>query len=109
MIYVQLGGFTDCPEGWINYESSLHLRLSRLPLLGRLFEKLSPHRFPKDIRIGDIVKGLPLPPNSADVIFSSHVIEHLSKADAPTAFKNAHQTLKPGGLERPFGLVDTLN
>jgi predicted SAM-dependent methyltransferase len=108
MKYVQFGGFTDCPEGWLNFETSMHLRLSRLPILGHIFKKLTPHKFSDKILIGDIVKGLPVDPGSVDVVFSSHVIEHLSREDALTAFQNVHMILKPGGLFR-FIVPDLLS
>lgn len=100
MIYVQFGGFTDCPSGWLNYEPSVHLRLSRIPILGAIFRKFTPFEFSDEILIGDIVKGLPLEPNSVDVIYSSHVIEHLSYQDSILAFRNVYKILKPGGLFR---------
>lgn len=100
MIYVQFGGFTDCPDGWVNYETSMHLRLSRLPILGRIFKKITPYKFSDEIIIGDIVKGLPIEEASVDVVFSSHVIEHLSRDDAQAAFNNVFKILKPGGVFR---------
>lgn len=99
-MHVQFGGLTDCPEGWLNFEPSLHLKASRVVVLGTVFARLSPFHFPREIRIGDIVKGLPLSAGEADVVFSSHVLEHLSYEDCRLALDNTFALLKPGGVFR---------
>jgi len=44
----------------------------------------------------DIFK-LPLPDNSVDEIFSSHMLEHLGKFEVPQALQEWHRVLKPTG------------
>ena len=51
LIYIQFGGHTDCPEGWHNFDLSPYLRLSRVPIVGRLFSRFSPFDFPMAARI----------------------------------------------------------
>ena len=46
------------------------------------------------------LSSLPLESNSADAVFSCHVIEHLYRADVPKAFAEVHRILKPGGIFR---------
>ena len=46
--------------------------------------------------VGDF-KQLPVPDGSCETIYASHVLEHLSNADALQALKEARRALKPGG------------
>ena len=97
--FVQYGCGFCAPPGWENFDASPTLRFERLPLLGRLYTK-NKARFPVNVRYGDIVSGLPMALGSCDGVYSSHVIEHLSREDARTALRNSLSLLKPGGLFR---------
>ena len=95
-LYVQFGCGTSTPGSWLNFDASPTLRLSKLPIIGRLV----PSPFPKNVLYGDIVRGLPIPSQKAHCVFSSHVLEHLSRADFETALTNTFKILKPGGRFR---------
>lgn len=97
--YVQYGCGLSCPEGWENFDASPTLRFERLPLVGRLYTK-NAARFPAGVRYGDIVRGLPVPDGSCEGVYASHVVEHLSLADARTALRNSLKLLRPGGRFR---------
>ena len=56
--------------------------------------------FPANVRVGDIVEGLPVADGSARGVYCSHVLEHLPRDDVPTALHNTHRMLAPGGLFR---------
>lgn len=102
--YVQFGAGLCGPEDWTNFDVSPTLRLQRLPLVGGLFGGIGP-KFPKTVRYGDVIRGLPVAENSCDAIYCSHVLEHLSLADFRTALRNTYKYLKPGGRFR-FVLPD---
>lgn len=97
--YVQYGCGLSCPNGWINFDASPALRMQRLPLIGTLFQR-GEVVFPPGVRYGDIVKGLPLADRSADGVYASHVLEHLSRSDCQRALANTFCLLKPGGMFR---------
>ncbi|GAB5562288.1 MAG: hypothetical protein SynsKO_39350 [Synoicihabitans sp.] len=99
MSYVQYGCGHDAPDTWINYDSSPTLRLERAPVIGKFLKK-NENRFPPCVRHGDIVRGLPLPAEQADAIYTSHTLEHLSLIELRTALKNTFTLLKPGGVFR---------
>jgi predicted SAM-dependent methyltransferase len=99
-MYVQFGGFTDCPEGWVNFEPSIHLRAQRWPIIGSAFRAMTPHRFDDSIHVGDVLNGLPINDGAAKVVFSSHVLEHLSYEDTYAALRECFRILEPGGLFR---------
>lgn len=96
---VQYGCGLTAPPGWVNFDVSPTLRLQRLPLVGGFFKR-GPIVFPDEVRYGDIVTGLPLPDDSADAVYASHVLEHLSYGDFWVALRNTHRLMKPGGLFR---------
>jgi SAM-dependent methyltransferase len=97
--YVQYGCGLSCPDGWINFDASPTLRLQRLALVGPLFRR-GGTIFPDNVRYGDILAGLPIADGSADGVYASHVVEHLSYEDFWTALGNTFRLLKPGGLFR---------
>jgi SAM-dependent methyltransferase len=99
MSYVQYGCGHSAPEGWTNFDSSPTLRIERLPLIGRLVRK-NESRFPDNVRVADIVRGLPVADGSADGVYASHVLEHLTRSDFETALQNTFRMLKPQGLFR---------
>ncbi len=53
-----------------------------------------------EIEFGDVVNGLPLPPESCDVIYSSHTLEHLDRWEADRFCEEVLRILKPGGVLR---------
>jgi len=97
---VQFGCGLCSPEGWLNYDSSPTLRLQRVPILGSLVPSGPYGRFPASVRYGDIVKGLPLHDNAAELLYCSHVLEHLSLTDLRVALRNCRRVLGPGGTFR---------
>lgn len=98
-LYVQYGCGWSAPESWINFDCSPTLRFERLPILGRLYTR-NARRFPPNVRYGDIVKGLPVQPESCDGVYCSHVLEHLSLDDFTIALGNTFRYLQRGGIFR---------
>ena len=97
--YVQYGCGWCAPQSWLNFDSSPTLRFERLPLVGRLYTR-NARRFPRNVRYGDIVRGLPLPAGSCSGIYCSHVLEHLALQDFNSALRHTYEYLKPGGVFR---------
>lgn len=100
MIRVQYGCGLSAPTGWINFDCSPTLRLQRLPLIGRWMTVLVKPAFPKAVRYGDIVRGLPVKHGSVDLVYCSHVLEHLALHDLRRALRNTHKSMRPGGIFR---------
>lgn len=53
-----------------------------------------------DVRAVDLTCGLPYPDASADVTYSSHVLEHLRPSEADFFLREQRRVLKPGGTLR---------
>ncbi|WP_187770646.1 class I SAM-dependent methyltransferase [Cognatilysobacter lacus] len=97
---LQIGAGLDGPASWMNVDASPTVRLQRLPALGPLFERWLSPRFSRRIVYGDVVRGLALANESADVAYSSHMLEHLAYDDLRTALREVHRVLRPGGVFR---------
>jgi SAM-dependent methyltransferase len=84
----------------MNYDASPTLRLQRIPILGGLARAFSETRFPVLAAYGDIVRGLPVAADSVDLVYCSHVLEHLAFRDLRQALAEVMRIMKPGGVFR---------
>ena len=85
---------------WMNFDASPTLRIQKIPLVGRVLRNQLNVVFSPNVLYGDIIKGLPVGENQCDGIYCSHVLEHLSLADARIALRNTFKILKKGGIFR---------
>jgi predicted SAM-dependent methyltransferase len=99
-LYVHYGCGLSAPAEWLNFDTSPRLRLERLPAIGAAAGIAGKRLFPRNVRYGDIVAGLPVAPDSADAVYASHVLEHLARNDVEAAIANTFRVLKPGGVFR---------
>lgn len=104
-VSVQFGCGLWAPKNWGNYDVSPGLRLRKIPILGNLVPTGPFGDWPKNVKYGNIITGLPLPDNSIDHLYCSHVLEHLALEDFRAALRNSYRLLKPGGVFR-FVLPD---
>jgi SAM-dependent methyltransferase len=56
--------------------------------------------WPTAVKYCDVRRGLGVGPESVAVVYSSHMLEHLHRADALRFLREAHRSLKPGGACR---------
>jgi hypothetical protein len=98
---LNVGCWTDVAEEWINVDASVYVKISKIPMVGSLIlSTLKAPRFPPSIYCGDVVKGLNIKQNSCQLIFVSHVLEHLSLTDFYLALKNLYSYLRKDGIIR---------
>ena len=88
------------PSNWINFDASPTLLLQKIPVINILLKPFFKVRFPKIIKYGDIINGLPVKNNLCDGIYCSHVLEHLAYTDFIKALENTYAMLKPDGTFR---------
>ena len=96
--------------GWRNFDNSFSIFLSKIPILPKLLYSLkflnnSQYQmilFAKSNHIerGDVTKGLPLKTGSVEVLYSSHMLEHLDPTEAKLFMKEARRVLQPSGIFR---------
>ena len=56
--------------------------------------------WPESTRVHDLTKGIPHPNDSVDVVYSSHMLEHLPPQQADSLLSEVYRVLKPGGTLR---------
>jgi predicted SAM-dependent methyltransferase len=80
-------------------KQSALLRKIALPILdsGR---KAYYNSLPDNIIAHDLRKGIPSETNSVDVVYHSHIFEHIPKNNAIPFLKEIFRVLKPGGIHR---------
>jgi predicted SAM-dependent methyltransferase len=99
--YLQFGCGLCAPQGWRNFDAGPSFWLQRkVPFLKRALVRLGYPGYPRNIEIGDVVRGLPVPPGSAKVVYCSHVLEHLALDELRVAIRNVYSYLCPGGVFR---------
>lgn len=54
----------------------------------------------KAVRAHNFLDGIPLPDNAYDLVYHSHVLEHLPKESGPAFIKECFRVLKKGGIIR---------
>lgn len=97
-ICVQYGCGLSAPSEWLNFDASPTLKIQRIPIIGRMLRGRLNVVFSDNVKFGDIVKGLPVAGNSCDMVYCSHVLEHLSLSDFRKAIRNTYGIIKPGGV-----------
>lgn len=110
MIRINVGCGCSPTSGWRNFDNSISLRLSKIKLLPSVLHKLrlvdgSQYKFIEfarnnDIEYGDATKGLPIPDGSCDVIYTSHMMEHLDRSEVKSFLNESYRILRPGGIMR---------
>jgi SAM-dependent methyltransferase len=99
--YVQFGCGLCAPDDWQNFDAGPAFWLqSRMPFVTPLLKKKGFPDYPKNIKYGDVIKGLSVPPQSAQAVYCSHVLEHMALDELRVALKNIFNYLRHGGTFR---------
>jgi SAM-dependent methyltransferase len=90
-----------------NIDWSMYLRMKRSRLLRAIApllvkgERLDRFNFlPDNIMVHNLAKELPFDTNSIDVVYHSHLLEHLDKDLAKCLLLEVRRVLKPSGIQR---------
>ena len=104
---INVGCGKNTTKGWRNFDNSLSLWFAKLGFLSKILFKLkifdqSEYQYIQfcrshGIEYGDVVKGLSIQPGSVDVLYSSHMIEHLDLIEVEQFLENAKKILRSGG------------
>ena len=110
MLKLNVGCGRTPVQGWRNYDNSISVRLSKMPKMLMVMDKLGllsetqlefiNIAMQNDISYANASKHLPHADGTVDVIYSSHMIEHLDKNEADAFLKEAFRVLRPGGILR---------
>jgi SAM-dependent methyltransferase len=109
-IRVNVGCGLSPTPGWVNFDNSLSVRLAHWPVvssaLGRLgflggrSAELVTMATRGDVRFANASVGIPCAPGSVTALYSSHMIEHLDRAEARSFLTEVRRVLRPGGVVR---------
>ncbi len=99
--YVQFGCGLCAPDDWQNFDAGPAFWLqSKMPFVTPLLKKRGFPDYPKNIKYGDVIKGLPVPQQSAQAVYCSHVLEHMALDELRITLRNVFSYLRPGGTFR---------
>jgi predicted SAM-dependent methyltransferase len=104
---LHLGCHIHVVPGWENIDKTPNVYLSRLPRFRRALVSVgvlsSGHDtfiMPPGVIRADVSKGLAYPDSSARYIYTSHMIEHMSRWQALGLIRECARVLTPGGILR---------
>ena len=109
MIRLNIGCGTTPTPGWNNYDNSMTVRAARNGLLRSLLMATGQARGREeymriiranDIRWANATRQIPESDESVDVIYTSHMIEHLTRGELDRFLNEAKRVLKPGAILR---------
>jgi predicted SAM-dependent methyltransferase len=102
MIKLNLGCGSVRPLGWVNTDSSLNALLQRIPFIGKSMSKLlgKVAYDSNNLVYMNLNKNWNYADNSVDIVYASHLFEHLCLQSANLFLSEAYRCLKPGGVIR---------
>jgi SAM-dependent methyltransferase len=96
-------------KDFLNFDNSLSVRLANTPWLASLLSSLgvldsNNKKFIEFARENGVkwatARDLPVPSSSLDIVYSSHMMEHLSQDEARAFLAEALRVLRPNGVLR---------
>jgi SAM-dependent methyltransferase len=109
-IKVNVGCGASPTPGWLNFDNSLSVRMARYPglssALARLhvigpqsagLARMAQHG---EVRFANAATRIPCATGSVSVLYSSHMIEHLDRAEARAFVAEVKRVLRPAGMVR---------
>ena len=109
-IKVNIGCGNTPIDGWINFDNSLAIKLANstfLYLLAKILKLLNKQQIENvewnrkhKIHFADATKKIPLETNSVECIYTSHMVEHLSRNGALIFLNEALRILRKDGILR---------
>lgn len=101
------GNKTSSADGAVNIDFSIYTRLSTSPILSRIApfiigsdraERLRGSA--QNVIVYDLSKGIPASDKSVDVVYHSHLLEHLDREVGEGFMREVRRVLRPGGIQR---------
>lgn len=107
VLNLDCGTKTSSHPSVINIDWSIMLRIRSNPLLRFCAplilndDRLARFRsLPDNLMVHDLAKGIPFADNSVDVVYHSHLLEHLDRDVATVFMREIARVMKPGGILR---------
>ncbi len=110
MVRINIGCGSNPSKGWLNFDNTPAIKLANSPLkyrIAKVFGMLKKTHIENiewnknnNIQYADATKRIPLPLNSVEAIYTSHMFEHLSREGAKSFLYEAKKILKTDGVLR---------
>lgn len=107
MLILNLGCGTKTSPSCTNIDWSPYLRLKQVPVVRSLARyalrgerRARYDALAKTVVAHDLRKGIPAADGTVDVVYHSHVLEHLDRDEAPAFMREVWRVLRPGGVQR---------
>ncbi len=110
MTRINVGCGQTPTSGWTNYDNSPRARVAHLPLVLSVVERFGlltkqQRDFMRvarahGIRYANAVRRIPEADGSVEVLYTSHMVEHLDHEEAGQFLREARRVLVPGGIIR---------
>jgi predicted SAM-dependent methyltransferase len=97
---LNLGCGDVTPPGWINVDNAIGARLRKLPVLGALSRRFLHCDWDRSVFVHDLRRALPWATGSVECVYSSHSLEHLTRAAGERFMREVARVLKRGGIAR---------
>lgn len=99
---LNLGCGHQRPAGWYNADCSLNALLQRLPVIGGVLGRMvgGTEYHSHNVHYVDLTSRWRFGHDKVDVVYASHVLEHLSLPDAHHFMREASRVLHAGGVLR---------
>jgi len=90
------------PNNWVNTDSSMNALIQRVPILGKLIAKLfSDVTYDNsNVRYANLNRKWKFSNNSADIVYCSHLFEHLDLKSAELYLNESYRVLRSNGVIR---------
>jgi len=96
LLMLNLGCGERTHHSWVNIDYSLKAKLQKLWFLRPFIRSVPLSNYLHH----DLRRGIPYDNDTVDVVYSSHVLEHMEKGQAPLFLREIHRVLKPNGIVR---------
>lgn len=108
---INIGCGVSATKNWMNFDNSFSLTMAKYPLfvlnILLYFDLLDKAQYEYiklannlDIKYADAAVKIPVKDASVEVLYSSHMFEHLDRAEADSFLQEAFRVLMPGGIIR---------
>jgi ubiquinone/menaquinone biosynthesis C-methylase UbiE len=107
---LHLGCFDRVFEGWVNTDVTMHIFISRIPMLAAILHRvriISAERYRQHyagtfrmVRYMNVTKKFRFPDETFDYVYCSHLLEHLYVDQATFCVREVYRVLKRGGIFR---------
>lgn len=107
---VNVGCGATPTNGWVNFDNSLTVRMARWPMVMRCLRgarvlsgqssKLAMIANGQEVRFANGAVRIPCADKSVEMVYSSHMIEHLDRKEAQAFLLEVRRILMPGGIVR---------